>query len=56
LTTKQPVAAIVPVADPAPAPPPPPFPTPIVELSGTGTQIGIEHGRELSAPIQILFE
>src|SRR5687767_8864903 len=34
---------------------PAPFPTSIVELRGTGAQIGAEHGRELAGPIQILF-
>jgi predicted choloylglycine hydrolase len=54
--TKQPFAALVEPTPPPPTQTPPPFPTQIVELRGTGSEIGTEHGKELAEPIQILFE
>ena len=33
-----------------------PFPVRIVELSGTGTQMGEAHGRQLNEPINFMFD
>jgi len=43
-------------ASPPPAATQAAFSIPVVELSGTGRQIGTEYGRQLSDPIHLLFE
>src|SRR5689334_1712383 len=50
IETKQPTTAPV-AAAPAQI-----FPTPVVELRGSGAEIGKQHGQKLSGPIMVLFE
>src|SRR4051812_1546051 len=35
---------------------PAPFPVPIVELTGTGEEMGTSHGKQLGEPIHFLFD
>jgi len=40
----------------ADAAPPPAFPVPIIQLTGTGAELGQQHGKQLSEPIHFLFD
>jgi hypothetical protein len=67
---RSPQPAIVQQAPERPQIPPPPpvkpitappraeirFPIPVIELHGSGAEIGIEHGRELAGPIHLLHD